>query len=61
MKILTAIDSCNMEDDNRPTLTIGKQYDVWKEDDLYIYITDDEGTEHLFDHAEVGNHFKLIE
>jgi hypothetical protein len=58
--LLTAIDPCNMDgDENHPTLTIGKEYEVEELNSSrkMIVITDDEADLHYFIFNEIVIYF----
>lgn len=56
--IVIAIDECRMEDTNKPTLTIGKEYKVIRGNSHWFRIIDDEGDEHEFN-SDWTYYFKL--
>ena len=56
--IVIAIDECRMEDTNKPTLTIGKEYKIIRGISHWFRIIDDEGDEHEFN-ADWIYYFKL--
>lgn len=58
MKPLIAIDPCIMEDTLEITLTVGKEYSVFKTDENSIFILDDHNEEHAFDFGHIKNFFK---
>lgn len=60
--VLIAIDPCRMEDDDLPTLTVGKEYVVKSMMFEKIYITDDDNSPHSFNlegHENWKNFFVL--
>lgn len=59
--ILIAVDPCKMIDDDQPTLTVGKEYEITAEDELDIEIIDDEGSEHAFSRKNLSKFFKKKE
>jgi len=58
MKII-AINECIMEDTNEPSLTIGKEYEIYFSDGYEFSVIDDEGDEHYFNQDGFEEYFKV--
>lgn len=56
--IVIAIDECRMENTNKPTLTIWKEYNVIRGNSYLFIVIDDEGDEHEFN-SNWTYYFKL--
>jgi len=58
-QILTANQECKMHFDGRPTLTIGKSYEVIEMDDEDFGVIDDENDTHYFPIKELKLYFTV--
>lgn len=56
---LTASSECKMDEDGRPTLTIGKEYTIEDFDDEDFMVIDDEEDFHWFPIKEINLYFNI--
>ena len=54
---LMAIDECIMNGTHKPTLTLGKNYEVVYLDESDFAVIDDNGDQHLFEHKYLNDFF----